>query len=247
MADLKARPRLLASLLRLFTVQASWNYERLIGVGTGVAAEPLLRDLDPERYRAALGRASRYFNAHPYLSGAGAGALARAEIDGVPAEQIERLRGALAGPLGSIGDRLVWAGWLPTLSALTLAAVTWRGGFAAVALFLIVYNVGHVALRWWALRAGWTYGPRVAQALHEPWMRRAGQYLGPATALALGFALPMVAQWSGDAFRGWARITLAVAAAVAFGLLRWRPDILSGLRLGLVLVVIALVAGVIWR
>ncbi|HEY6783897.1 MAG TPA: hypothetical protein VI159_03045, partial [Gemmatimonadales bacterium] len=59
-------------------------------------------------------------------------------------------------------------------------------------------------------------------------------------------ALPMVAQWSGDAFRGWARITLAVAAAVAFGLLRWRPDILSGLRLGLVLVVIALIAGILW-
>lgn len=250
MADLKgpsARPRLLASFLRLFTVQASWNYERLIGVGTGFAAEPLLRDLDPERYQAALGRASRYFNSHPYLSGAGAGALARAEREGVPVDQIERLRGALAGPLGSIGDRLVWAGWLPMLSALTLATISWRGGLTAVVVFLVVYNLGHVALRWWALRAGWTYGARVAAALHEPWMRRAGQYLGPATALALGFALPMVAQWSGDAFRGWARITLAVAAAAAFGLLRWRPDILSGLRLGLVLVVIALIAGALWR
>lgn len=249
MADLTPPPRhrLALAFLRLFTVQASWNYERLIGVGSGVAAEPLLRGLEPERYRAALARASRYFNAHPYLSGAGVGALARAEQDGLPPEQIERLRGALAGPLGSIGDRLVWAGWLPTLSALTLAAVTWRGGLAAVAVFLVVYNLGHVALRWWALRAGWNYGPRVAAALQEPWMRRVGQYLGPATALALGFALPMVAQWSGDAFRGWARITLAVSAAAAFGLLRWRPDLLSGLRLGLVLVVIALVAGVLWR
>lgn len=242
-----ARVRLGAAFLRLFTVQASWNYERLIGVGTGFVAEPLLRGLSPDRYRAALGRASRYFNAHPYLSGAGAGALARAEVDGVPAEQIERLRGALAGPLGSIGDRLVWAGWLPTLSALTLAAVTWGGGAAAVAVFLVVYNAGHVALRWWALRAGWHYGPRVAAALQEPWMRRAGQILGPVTALALGFALPLVAQWSGEAFRGWPRNTLAVAAAVAFGLLRWRPDILSGLRLGLVLVVIALVVGVLWH
>ncbi|HWH02901.1 MAG TPA: PTS system mannose/fructose/sorbose family transporter subunit IID [Gemmatimonadales bacterium] len=248
MDDVKAPPRsrLAIAFLRLFTVQASWNYERLIGVGTGFAAEPLLRGLDADRYRAALGRASRYFNSHPYLSGAGAGALARAEVDGVPAEQVERLRGALAGPLGSIGDRLVWAGWLPMLSALALTGVAWGRGLTAVAWFLVVYNLGHVALRWWALRAGWNYGPRVATALQEPWMRRAGQYLGPATALAFGLALPMVVQWSGDAFRGWARITLAVAAAVAFGLLRWRPDILSGLRLGLVLVVIALIAGMLW-
>lgn len=248
MADLK--PPLGATLLRLFTVQASWNYERLIGVGTGFAAEPLLRGLersDPARYREALGRASRYFNAHPYFSGAGAGALARAEWDGVPAEQIERLRGALAGPLGSIGDRLVWAGWLPTLSALAIAAVAWGAGLTAVALFLVVYNVGHVALRWWALRAGWERGVRVAQALQETWIRRAGQVLAPATALALGFALPMVAQWSGEAFRGWPRIAVAVSAAAAFGLLRWRPDLLSGLRLGLLLVAIALVVGALWR
>lgn len=245
-----ARPRLGAAFLRLFTVQASWNYERLIGVGTGFASEPLLRGLqetDPSRYRAALGRASRYFNSHPYLSGAGAGALARAEIEGLPPEQIERLRGALAGPLGSLGDRLVWAGWLPTLSAAALAGVAWGMGRWAVVLFLFIYNAGHLALRWWALRAGWTSGPRVAVALQAPWIRRAGQALGPVTALMLGFALPMVAQWSGEAFRGWARITLAVCAAAAFGLLRWRPDVLSGLRLGLVLVALALVAGMLWR
>ncbi|HTY06555.1 MAG TPA: PTS system mannose/fructose/sorbose family transporter subunit IID [Gemmatimonadales bacterium] len=244
------KPRLGAAFLRLFTAQASWNYERLIGVGTGFAAEPLLRPLradDEARYHAALGRATRYFNSHPYLTGVGVGALARAEWDGTPPEQIERLRGALAGPLGSIGDRLVWAGWVPTLSALTLAAVAWGVGLRAVAAFLLVYNAGHLALRWWGLSAGWSRGARVAGALQAPWIRRAGEILGPVTALALGFALPLVAVWSGEAFRGWARITLAVTAAVTFGLLRWRPDVLSGLRLGLVLVVVALIAGIVWR
>lgn len=242
--------RLGMTFVRLFTVQASWNYERMIGVGTGVAAEPLLRDLgapDGAAYRAALARASRYFNSHPYLSGVAVTALARAEYDGVPAEQIERLRVALSAPLGAIGDRLVWAGWLPLLSGLALAGVAWGFGLPAVAGFLIVYNVGHVALRWWGVRTGWAHGAKVVGALQSPWIKRADVLLGPATALALGFAFPLVAQWSGDAFRGWARITLAVAAAGAFALLRWRPDILSGLRLGLVLVAIALVAGLVWR
>ena len=38
-------PSLRRSLLRLFTVQGSWNYERMQGIGMGVAEEPLLRDL----------------------------------------------------------------------------------------------------------------------------------------------------------------------------------------------------------
>src|SRR5205807_3954 len=38
-------PALGQSLLRLFTVQGSWNYERMQGIGVGVAEEPLLRPL----------------------------------------------------------------------------------------------------------------------------------------------------------------------------------------------------------
>ena len=55
-----ARPPLARTLLRLFTVQGSWNYERMQGVGFGVAEEPLLRDLaahgDEGAYRAAVAR-----------------------------------------------------------------------------------------------------------------------------------------------------------------------------------------------
>ena len=31
--------------LRLLAVQGTWNYERMLGVGMGYAAEPLLEDL----------------------------------------------------------------------------------------------------------------------------------------------------------------------------------------------------------
>ena len=119
----RARPKLVRTLLRLFTVQGSWNYERMQGIGVGVAEEPLLRDLRAEggsdgvAYRTAVARGAHFFNAHPYLCGLAVGAAARAEHDGVPPEQVERLRTALCGPLGSLGDRLVWAGWLPFTSA----------------------------------------------------------------------------------------------------------------------------------
>ncbi|HEU5321900.1 MAG TPA: PTS system mannose/fructose/sorbose family transporter subunit IID, partial [Methylomirabilota bacterium] len=154
------------SLLRLFTVQGSYNYERMLGLGMGVAEEPLLRDLrnGPESaaYRAAVARAAHFFNAHPYLCGLAVGAAAKAEHEGTSPDMVERLRAALCGPLGSLGDRLVWAGWLPFVSALALAAVALGGGTWVVVGFLVVYNAGHVALRWWALLAGWRYGTRVA-------------------------------------------------------------------------------------
>src|SRR5258706_12409207 len=107
----------LAMYFRLFALQGSWNYETLNGTGVGFSMEPALRYLpggiDGPAYRSALARQSRYFNAHPYLAGIAVGALTRAELDGVDSVRIERFRTALAGPLGSVGDRLVWASWLP--------------------------------------------------------------------------------------------------------------------------------------
>ena len=105
MARLKGGTR---ALIRLLGVQASWNYERMQGTGVGHAAEPVLRaafEGDTARYRETLGRASAFFNANPYVAAAAVGAEARAEVDGVPAQQVDRLRTALCGPLGSLGDR----------------------------------------------------------------------------------------------------------------------------------------------
>lgn len=234
------------AMLRLFAVQGSYDYERLLGVGVGVAEEPLLRDLGDGRYRSAVARGAHFFNAHPYLIGLVVGAAARAEHDGAPPDQIERLREALCGPLGSLGDRLVWAGWLPFLSGLTLAAIALGAGWIAVGAFLVVYNIGHVGLRWWALKAGWTHGTRVSVALHHPVLHRATALLGPAMAFAVGLALPLTAGYLAAPFDSWARTVLAIVAALAFVALRWFGDRLNGLRLALLLSAVALVVGWIW-
>ena len=234
------------ALLRLFAVQGSYNYERMLGVGVGVAEEPLLRDLADGKYRAAVARGAHFFNAHPYLVGLAIGAAARAEHDGAAPDQIERLREALCGPLGSLGDRLVWAGWLPLLSGLTMAAIALGAGWIAVGAFLIVYNVGHVALRWWALQAGWTHGTRVSVALHHPVLQKAGALLSPAMGFAVGAALPLTAAYLSGPFDPWARVALAIVAALSFMGLRWRGDRLNGLRLALGISAVALIVGLLW-
>jgi PTS system mannose-specific IID component len=186
----------LAIFLRLLAIQGSWNYEILLGNGIGFCVEPALRllpeGIHSDHFKSALARESKYFNAHPYLASVAVGALARAELDGEPPERIERFRTALCGPLGSVGDRLVWAGWLPFCSLLALAVFGLGGGPVLVlSVFLGSYNIGHFALRWWGLRTGWKNGLRVASALGNPVLRNGPQQIGRVAALATGFAIPL--------------------------------------------------------
>ncbi len=247
-----AAPPLAASFLRLFMVQASWNYDRLLGVGMGVAEEPLLRGLrgtggDGAAYRAAVARGAHFFNAHPYLCGLAVGAAARAEYDGAPPEQVERLRAALCGPLGALGDRLVWAGWLPLLSTAAVAAIALGAGWGAVAGFLLIYNLGHVALRWWALRAGWAAGAGVVGALRNPVLQRTPTFVLPAMSLAAGFCLPLVMRWLVHPFPPFGALGCALAAALGIALLRWQPGRIKSLWIGLAAVTLGLAGGWLWR
>lgn len=189
----------ISMFVRLLAIQGSWSYEILLGNGVGFCVEPALRQLpggvEGHAYREALARESRYFNAHPYLAAVAVGALARAELDGEPPERIERFRTALCGPLGSVGDRLVWAGWLPFCSLFALALFgLGRGPLAVVGTFLIMYNTGHVALRVWGLCEGWKHGMRVATSLAHPVLRHGPQQIGRIAALATGIAIPLALQ-----------------------------------------------------
>jgi PTS system mannose-specific IID component len=212
----------LAMLGRLLAIQGSWNYETLMGNGIGFCAEPALRLLPGGRggdaYRAALARQSKYFNAHPYLAAVAVGALARVELDGEAPARIERFRTALCGPLGSVGDRLVWAGWLPFCSVAALAAFGLGAGpTAVVVLFLVLYNAGHLALRAWGLTVGWRRGMAVASALANPVLRRGPEHIARIAALVAGAALPLALNRAigiGRALTGGAVVAVVLGAVL---------------------------------
>jgi len=208
-----------AIVSRLFAVQASWNYEILIGNGIGFCVEPALRLLPGgtggDVYRAALARQSQYFNAHPYLSSFAVGALARAELEGQPAARIERFRTALCGPLGSVGDRLVWVGMLPTCSFRGLLLFGLGASpLVCVLVFLLMYNAGHVALRLWGLQMGWEKGLAVASALGHPILRVGPVWLARAGTFLAGASVPLTVMRLVDG-GGLARVGITLVAAVA--------------------------------
>jgi PTS system mannose-specific IID component len=162
------------------------------------------------------------------------GALARAELDGVAPTLTERFRTALGGPLGSVGDRLVWASWLPLCSLIALGAF----GFDAppvtvVAIFLVLYNLGHLSLRAWGLRVGFRRGLRVADALAHPLLRRGPQYVGAAASLVAGFVIPLAADRVSTDGRA-AAIAITLVAIVGGVLLARFGERAQGWRLALV-------------
>lgn len=218
-------------LLRLLMIQASWNHRTVIGNGFAWAIAPALRIAargDEELERILLGRHSEPFNAHPYLSGLAAGAVARAELDGVDPQRIRRFKEVIRSPLGALGDRVFWSGLLPT-SALGAVAAALLGADPVIAalLFVISFNAGHLAVRSWATRIGWTRGLAAADEFRAAdlgrWSVRAGMVGSLLGGVVLGLAA--VTLPSGELPRVlWASgLLLAVAAGYRWGAVAGRP------------------------
>jgi PTS system mannose-specific IID component len=159
----------LSVFLRSFLIQGSWNNRTMIGGGFAFAILPVLRRLTRatgERLGPGLQRHSEHFNAHPYLADLALGAACKMEEEGADPEEIRRFKIAVRGPLGSLGDALIWVGWRPAtvLAALSLALVgvppLWVATF-----FLVLYNLGHISLRIWGFRAGLARGSQVGDSL----------------------------------------------------------------------------------
>ncbi len=181
---------------RLLILQSSWTYERMQGVGTGYASLPLLDELrtDPERHRAAVARSTELFNAHPYLAGIAVGAAARAELVGKPGTTVQRLKTALAGPLGSLGDQLFWIGVVPAVMSVLLLAVI-AFGVAAVAVGVLGYALLRIYVTYWGVKLGFNAGVDVAQALKQSRLaERVGQ-VGLAAGFLVALAVPFVIRW----------------------------------------------------
>lgn len=222
---------LTSTVLRSFLVQGSWNYHTMLGCGFAFALLPGLRALygsEPAALRAAAQRHSEHFNAHPYLAGVALGAVLKLEAEGADPDTMRRFKEAVRAPLGSLGDGLVWATWLPATACAALAAY-WLGlpGWMAATAFLVLYNAGHLTLRVWGLRAGLAAGRNVGRELAaadllgrsermKPWM---ATMLGMMTgALVVG---PDGLLLSGALWVGLAAVAFAIGWRVGHRV--WRP------------------------
>jgi PTS system mannose-specific IID component len=219
----------MSAFARSFAIQGSWNYRSMIGGGFAFAMLPVLRRLfEGEQFEAALARHAEHFNSHPYLAGLALGASARLEADGADPELVRRFKTAIKGPLGALGDGLVWAAWLPTTALLGLCGYfLGLPPLACVLLFLIPYNVGHLALRAWGFNAGLRWGHEVGRVLREAALGPRGEWVVRAGTVLLGVfsGLLAVIGFRGGPLGGlWVALGAAAFVAGLLGGLRaWRP------------------------
>lgn len=159
----------ISTFIRSFAIQGSWNYRTMIGQGFAFALLPVLQHVhrdDPLALERAVERHAHHFNAHPYMAELALGAVARMEADGESPDAIERFKTGVRGPLGSLGDRLIWVGALPTaallgLLVLAMGAPVW----VPPVIFIVSYNAVHLTLRIWAFRAGLHQGAGVVRGI----------------------------------------------------------------------------------
>jgi PTS system mannose-specific IID component len=225
-----SRVALASAFVRSFLIQGSWNYRNMLGGGFAYAMLPVLRRLFADRSArdASVVRHLELFNAHPYLSNVALGAAVKLEAEGADPETVRRFKLAVRGPLGSLGDQLVWATWLPGVSLLALT-LYWGGlpGWVAVVAFLVIYNVGHVGLRLWAFRVGLADGRGIGGRLATANLAGTASRLQSVVAFflsALVGAVLVGGQGLGAAGPTW--IVLAVIAGLAglvVGHRAWRP------------------------
>ena len=217
MSDVGRRIRW-ASFLRTFAIQGSWNYRTLIGTGFAWALLPVLRRVHGEEaLDDAVTRHSSLFNAHPYLASLAVGAVARLEADHAGTETIERFKMALRGPLGALGDRLVWGRLLPvTLLCGLIAWVLGAPPWISVLVFLVPYNVAHLALRAWGFRTGYATGRDVGHRLRSADLGGWAERLG---VLASGLIGTLLGALGADMLdQGFAGLPILGLLAVAFWL-----------------------------
>lgn len=215
-----ARRDFALALVRTLGAQGTWNYRSYTAGGLTYALLPLLHRIhagDPVAFRAAVERHLRPFNAHPYLVPLAVGALARLEHEREEPRRIERFRTALSSSLGAVGDRLVWQAWRPFCLLLgVLGFSLGLGPWAAVLLFLIPYNAGHVTLRVWGLRRGWSAGLRVGAVVSGRGLRRLARWLTAADLLLLGtVAVTLAHRLAGGTLPRWTGAAAGAAAAAA--------------------------------
>jgi len=188
-----ARWMRLVLLLRSVLVGATWSPKRMQALGFLYTVLPLLRE--PRRTGRAWGDTVKehmgFFNTNPVMSGFVFGLLAReihmGEGGSEAGVRLGKLKWRMSGMLGALGDYFFLDGFLPALGLVSVV-LGLTCGFVGVLVFLCVYNVTVLALRWEGLAESCTRGLGVVKVIRSDGWRVWASAFGLVGALCCGFA-----------------------------------------------------------
>jgi len=157
--------------LRALLLQASWNFGRMQNLGFLFTVMPGFRRIFKGRQlQRECRRNLSYFNSNPVLALPIIGASLRLEEQKSRGEDlimgVEDFKSAMAGPCAAMGDSFFWG----TLRPLAASAAVWlalAGNGWSVVLFLLLYNVPAIGLRFCGFWQGYRRDYKVVDKLQS--------------------------------------------------------------------------------
>ncbi len=213
-------------VLRSLLVQLFLNHRTMQGEGYLFAVWPWTKSAsDPADVAHAAGG---YLNAHPVFSAFAIGALFRRirENEAKNTAEFTQWRDGLCGPLGLLGDQLIWDRWKPLIFGLAIVPLliwpTIEVWVTTAVLALLFYNCGTFLLRSRGIREGMQRGAEVLSALSDPFFFRTRILLNRAALVAAVIMLAAtLATSSGQTVHGTLAFATAFATAYAGHILRF--------------------------
>jgi mannose/fructose/N-acetylgalactosamine-specific phosphotransferase system component IID len=151
-------------------------------VGFAFTIKPFLKFLYKDKTKLAerLKAHFGFFNTHPYLANLLIGIVMRLEENyyngEITSDEVIRTKTMLAGPVAALGDRLIWSTWrvFCGIVAVSLFLFSGKDGFwykvdikFVVLLYLILYNLIHIPIRFFSIYWGYKYSSDVIQRLSK--------------------------------------------------------------------------------
>ncbi|MCL6627051.1 MAG: mannose/fructose/sorbose family PTS transporter subunit IIC [Alicyclobacillus shizuokensis] len=220
-------------------LQASWNYERMQGMGYAYIVEPTLNFFfpEPEVRLARKLRHVEFFNTQPYVANIVVGinlALEERLQTGDPRYDrlVTSIKLGMMGPLAGVGDSIFWGTLRPLLASLG-ATIALTGNILGPILFFVGWNILRLAVRWSLLQYGYQLGVRIVNVIATGVLRQVTEM---ATIVGLIVMGALVADW--------ASIHFAIHWQVGHGQTMSLTQLLNGLFPKLP--ELLLVLGVLW-
>ncbi|MDD3173705.1 MAG: PTS system mannose/fructose/sorbose family transporter subunit IID [Herbinix sp.] len=165
------------TFFRSFPLQACFCYERMQNVGFAYQMIPALKKLYPNKDEAseALKRHLAIFNTTPaivtFITGAAIALeekFKKAKEAGEECDEdsINAVKTALMGPLAGIGDSFFW-GTFRIIGAGIGATMAANGSILGALLFLLIYNIPHLLIRYQGLKIGYKSGVNFLSSMSE--------------------------------------------------------------------------------
>ncbi len=151
---------------RSLNLQASFNYERMQAAGWLYCILPGLEKIhtDKDDLSTSMQHNLEFFNTHPFLVTFVMGIILSLEQQKADIGTIRAVRVAAMGPLGGIGDAIFWFTLVPITAGIT-ANMAINGSLAGPILFLLIFNIVQMAVRFWLMNWSYELGSKAIEIL----------------------------------------------------------------------------------